>query len=74
MPDELASDAGAVPVAVDLELGPNGEVVAATAEARGMTVGNEIRPTPEPATYGAIFLSACFGLLGWRRFRARRAQ
>ena len=32
----------------------------------------EIRPTPEPATYGALFLSGCVGLLGWRRFRQRR--
>ena len=34
---------------------------------------HEIRPTPEPQTYGAIFLSSCFGLLGWRRWRQRRA-
>ena len=33
---------------------------------------HEIRPTPEPQTYGAIFLSGCFGLLGWRRWRQRR--
>ena len=33
---------------------------------------HEIRPTPEPATYGAIFLSGCLGLLGWRRWRSRR--
>lgn len=46
----LATAAG-TPVAVDLELGTAGEVVAATAEARGMTVGNEIRPTP----WGGIF-------------------
>ena len=32
---------------------------------------HEIRPTPEPATYGAILLSSCFGLLGWRRFSRR---
>ncbi|MEX2044431.1 MAG: autotransporter-associated beta strand repeat-containing protein, partial [Opitutus sp.] len=31
----------------------------------------EIRPTPEPATYGAMFLGGCLGLLGWRRWRAR---
>jgi fibronectin-binding autotransporter adhesin len=30
---------------------------------------HEIRPTPEPATYGAIFISACLGLVGWRRYR-----
>jgi fibronectin-binding autotransporter adhesin len=34
---------------------------------------HEIRPTPEPATYGAILLSGCFGLLGWRRYRRRHA-
>jgi hypothetical protein len=32
---------------------------------------HEIRPTPEPSTYGAIFLAFCLGLLGWRRFRPR---
>ena len=30
---------------------------------------HEIRPTPEPATYGAIFLSGCLSLLGYRRWR-----
>ncbi len=34
---------------------------------------NEIRPTPEPATYGAILLSASLGLLGWRRYVRRKA-
>lgn len=33
----------------------------------------EIRPTPEPATYGAIFVSSCLGLLGWRRYRGRKS-
>lgn len=33
---------------------------------------NEIRPTPEPATYGAIFVSCCLGFVGWRRFRRRQ--
>ena len=32
----------------------------------------QIRPVPEPATYGAIFLGACLTLLGYRRFRQRR--
>jgi hypothetical protein len=32
----------------------------------------EIRPTPEPSTYGALLLSGCLGLLGWRRLRARK--
>jgi fibronectin-binding autotransporter adhesin len=31
----------------------------------------EIRPTPEPATYGALFLGGCLGLLGWRRWQLR---
>ncbi|MSU66602.1 MAG: PEP-CTERM sorting domain-containing protein [Opitutus sp.] len=30
---------------------------------------HEIRPTPEPSTYGALSLTACLGLLGWRRFQ-----
>lgn len=33
---------------------------------------HEIRPTPEPETYGALFLSGCLGLLGFRRWRSRR--
>jgi hypothetical protein len=35
---------------------------------------NEIRPTPEPATYGVIFLSGCVGLLGWRRHVRRKSS
>jgi hypothetical protein len=29
----------------------------------------EIRPIPEPSTYGLVFVSAGLGLLGWRRSR-----
>jgi hypothetical protein len=43
--------AAATPVSVDLELGPNGEIIAAGVAARGMTVGNEIRPTRWGGTY-----------------------
>ena len=32
----------------------------------------QVTPTPEPATYGALFLSGCLALLGYRRFRAPR--
>ena len=32
----------------------------------------QIRPIPEPSTYGAIFLAGCLGLLGWRRYTRRR--
>ncbi len=32
---------------------------------------NEIRPIPEPATYGALFLTGCLALLGWRRYSRR---
>ena len=31
----------------------------------------EIRPVPEPATYGAVFFSGCLALLGYRRLRRR---
>ena len=34
-------------------------------------LNKEIRPTPEPTTYGAIFISGCLGLFGWRRYRQR---
>ncbi len=33
----------------------------------------EIRPTPEPATYGALLIGGCLGLLGWRRWRRTAA-
>jgi len=32
----------------------------------------EIRPIPEPSTYGLLFVSAGLGLLGWRTRRARK--
>jgi fibronectin-binding autotransporter adhesin len=35
---------------------------------------HEIRPTPEPATYGAILVSGCLGLIGWRRYRRSRTD
>lgn len=35
---------------------------------------HEIRPTPEPATYGAILISGCLGLFGFRQYRKRRAS
>ncbi len=34
---------------------------------------NEIRPIPEPSTYGVLFLSSCLALLGWRRYSRRTA-
>jgi hypothetical protein len=34
---------------------------------------HEIRPTPEPATYGAIFVGAGLALVGYRRFRQRKS-
>jgi hypothetical protein len=36
-------------------------------------VSNEITPTPEPSTYGAMLLSALGGLLYWRRRKLLRA-
>ena len=35
---------------------------------------HEIRPTPEPATYGALFLSAALALVGCHRFRQRKRE
>lgn len=32
----------------------------------------EIRPTPEPSTYGLIFISGCLGVIGFRRYRRNR--
>jgi autotransporter-associated beta strand protein len=32
----------------------------------------EIRPVPEPSTYGALLVSGCGALLAYRRFRRRR--
>ena len=34
---------------------------------------HEIRPTPEPSTYGLIFVSGCVGFFGWRRYRRRKS-
>jgi autotransporter-associated beta strand protein len=39
----------------------------------GQYYDHEIRPIPEPSTYGALFFGACFGFFGWRRFRRARA-
>ena len=33
----------------------------------------EIRPIPEPSTYGAILLGGCLTLIGWKRHRRRIA-
>lgn len=33
---------------------------------------NEIRPVPEPATYGALFISGGFGLSAFRHYRRHR--
>jgi autotransporter-associated beta strand protein len=38
----------------------------------GQYYDHEIRPIPEPSTYGVLFFGACFGLFGWRRFRRAR--
>lgn len=35
---------------------------------------NQIRPVPEPATYGAIFVGTLSGLLGLRRWRKLRSK
>lgn len=35
---------------------------------------HEIRPVPEPSTYGAIFLSGAFGLIAFRRYRRHAAK
>jgi fibronectin-binding autotransporter adhesin len=32
----------------------------------------EIRPVPEPATYGALLLGGCLGFLGWIRIKRNR--
>jgi hypothetical protein len=43
----------------------------------GVTNGwfdHEIRPTPEPSTYGAILLGGCLGLIGWRRYRKGKTK
>jgi fibronectin-binding autotransporter adhesin len=32
---------------------------------------HEISPAPEPATYGALFMSATLALLGWRRYQKK---
>lgn len=34
----------------------------------------EIRPIPEPSTYGAMLLGGCFALLAWRRYAIRRRR
>lgn len=38
------------------------------------SLDRQITPAPEPATYGALFLGGCLGLLGWRRLSRRRVS
>ncbi|MBI5769337.1 MAG: autotransporter-associated beta strand repeat-containing protein [Verrucomicrobia bacterium] len=40
----------------------------------GNYFNREIRPTPEPSTYGALFLGACLAFLGYRRWRRSAAR
>jgi len=40
----------------------------------GQYYDHEIRPIPEPSTYGALFFSGCLGLFGWRRYRRSLAD
>ncbi|HQZ13333.1 MAG TPA: hypothetical protein PK286_10655, partial [Devosia sp.] len=47
----VTATAAGAPVTIDLELAPNGDIVAASAAARGMTVGGEVRPTPWGGAY-----------------------
>jgi fibronectin-binding autotransporter adhesin len=35
---------------------------------------NQIRPVPEPATYGAIFIAGSLALLAWRRRKSGQSQ
>ncbi len=35
---------------------------------------HEVTPAPEPATYGAMMMSACLGLLGFTRWKNRRRR
>jgi hypothetical protein len=35
---------------------------------------NEIRPVPEPSTYGAFFIAGSLAFLGWRRRRSGQSQ
>ncbi len=37
-------------------------------------VNNQIRPIPEPSTYGFALVAASLGWIGWRRFRGSRKQ
>jgi fibronectin-binding autotransporter adhesin len=37
----------------------------------GQYYDREIRPIPEPSTYGALFIGGCLACFGWRRFRRR---
>lgn len=40
----------------------------------GQYYDREIRPIPEPSTYGALFLGVCLGVVGWRRYRRTSAS
>ncbi|MBS0633177.1 MAG: autotransporter-associated beta strand repeat-containing protein [Verrucomicrobia bacterium] len=42
-------------------------------DANGPYQNRQIRPVPEPATYGAIFMAAALGFLGYRQYRRRKA-
>ena len=40
-----------------------------TADTKWQTIGGQITPVPEPATYGAWLLGVALGCYGWRRWR-----
>lgn len=66
------SNSGLGQISFDNPQGSVGNTTTWVADTSSGWFDKEIRPTPEPATYGVIFLSLCLGVAGFFRWQGTR--